>query len=80
MAGGLELDDLKAPFQPKPFNDSVTPRVTVAEAQKQLGNMIFLKTRLENAQKKITDSETTPNCQSQHWKEDGTKLENTILK
>jgi len=24
MAGGLELDDLSGPFQPKPFYDSVT--------------------------------------------------------
>jgi len=24
IAGGLELDDLKGPFQPKPFCDSMT--------------------------------------------------------
>jgi len=25
MAGGLELDDLQSPFQPKPFYDSMVP-------------------------------------------------------
>jgi len=52
VAGGLELDDLQGPFQPKPFDDSVIakgwrnrlPREVVVAP-----NLPECKERLENA-------------------------------